>query len=417
MQQTRSTTAVGMTAQEMTEHAATAIENARLVDELHGSLSTTQLLYETSRRISTAMTVDEVIAAYLEQVATGGRYFSTVSTFEIDAGGRPVAAICRMRWSPDAGLEHPDVTVPYAAFAGIDTALEAGETVTVADITTDGRITEQFRSIQAAAGRPSLALIPLIARGRPLGLVSLSRREVGGWEEADLRPYQVTAAQLAAALDSRQQHRLLVERGQQLAVLEERRRLARELHDSVTQSLVSMSLLAQTVPQLWEIDRGEAHDALTQIRDLTRGALAEMRALLCELRPSAGAGESLVAGLMQQAAAAERRIGATVTRAIDETVVVPEAVGHAFTRIAQEALANIARHAGARRVSLTLTGRNPVRLAIADDGRGFELDRIGDRCFGLISMRERAAGIGARLRIDSARGRGTTVAVEWPATV
>src|SRR4029078_3576015 len=118
-----------------------------------------------------------------------------------------------------------------------------------------------------------------------LGLFWLGYASIHTWSDADLYPYQVTATLLAAAIDNRRQYLLLSERGQQLAGFEERRRLARELHDSVTQSLFSMSLLAQVLPDLWEIDQAEARAGLGQIRDMTRRGLSEMRALLFDVRP------------------------------------------------------------------------------------------------------------------------------------
>ena len=119
---------------------------------------------------------------------------------------------------------------------------------------------------------------------------------------------QIIGDQLAVAIENAR----LAERGQQLAVLEERRRLARELHDSVTQSLFSMSLLAQVLPDLWEIDREEARAGLSQIRDMTRDALAEMRALLFELRPAALGEQGLAHALREHATAFGGRAGIPV---------------------------------------------------------------------------------------------------------
>lgn len=397
----------------LARHAAIAIENARLFEKQQRTLDSTQLLYETSRRISTAMNVNDVITAYLEQVAAGGQYHSTVSLFETDEQGQRTALVSRMRWSPSDGLVRSDVRFPFDSLTGIIEVLDAGETVTIPDITADTRVSGLIRRLQIEVGRPAVALMPLIAGERHLGAVSLSCADRHEWIEADLRPYQVTAAQLAAAIDSRQQQMLLFERGQQIAVLEERRRLARELHDSVTQSLVGMNLLAQSVPDLWEIDREEARASLLQIRDQTRSALAEMRALLVELRPAPAGTQSLAWRLRRHIAAFEQRTGLTVAADIDERIDPPGEVAEALARIAQEALTNIARHAGARRVSLTSAGSEPVRLLIVDDGRGFDSNHVSEGRFGLLSMRERATGIAAAIEILSQVGHGTTVAVTW----
>ncbi|HWQ15367.1 MAG TPA: ATP-binding protein [Roseiflexaceae bacterium] len=175
-----------------------------------------------------------------------------------------------------------------------------------------------------------------------------------------------------------------------------------------------MSLLAQVLPELWEVDRAEAEAALAQIRDLTRGALAEMRALLFELRPAALGEQDLASALRDHATMFERRTGIGVAVLVESGGDVPRPVEQALFRIAQEALANVARHAHAQRVRVQLRAGPPARLEIADDGRGFTASVGGAERFGLVSMRERAAAIGARLEINSAPGQGTSIAVEWP---
>jgi signal transduction histidine kinase len=175
-----------------------------------------------------------------------------------------------------------------------------------------------------------------------------------------------------------------------------------------------MSLLAQVLPELWELDQQEARAGLSQIRDLTRGALAEMRALLFEQRPAALEAQGLAHALREHVTAFERRTGLSITMDVGSDPALPELVEQAFFRIAQEALANIGRHAHARKVQVTLRGRAPVRLLIADDGQGFQLASVGAGRFGLISMQERAAQAGARLLVRSAAGQGAEITVEWP---
>lgn len=390
-----------------------ALENARLFTNVQRALETTQLLYATSQRISTAMRVEEVVAAYLEQMAAHGRYVCTVVLYETNMYGERTAVRVCGRWAPDSGANLSEIRLPYAK-DGLDAPLDAGETVTISNVHIDPRVAAELRQLQERDGRPALALIPLMVRGQRIGLVILSYPAIHDWPASDLQPYQATAAQLATAIDSRQQHLLLSERGQQLAVLEERRRLARELHDSVTQSLFSMSLLAQVVPDLWEIDRDEAQAALLQIRDLTRSALAEMRALLFELRPVALGKQHLAHAIQEHAATLSERIGIPISVAISGEVTLPPEVEQALFRIAQEALTNVARHAHARQVSLVMQGGKTFRLRIADDGQGFQPDQIDSGRFGLVSMRERAAHIGATLQIRSAPDRGTEIVVEWP---
>jgi signal transduction histidine kinase len=255
-------------------------------------------------------------------------------------------------------------------------------------------------------------VVPILSGERLLGVLNIAAAEP--ITEEDAQGIAIVADHLAIAIDSRSQQLQLAERRQELAVLDERRRLARELHDSVTQSLFGMSLLAQVLPELWELDRAEALDALGQIRDLTRSALAEMRALLFELRPAA-LGEQALGAALHDLATAFERTDVRVSLDIVSEARLPEPVEQALFRIAQEALVNIARHAQAREVRISLRGDQPTRLVVADDGRGFAEGGVGHGRFGLVSMRERAADIGASLNIRSAPGQGTEIRVEWPA--
>lgn len=391
-----------------------ALENARLFGSMQQALELTQLLYTASQRISMAMSVEEVIAGYLEQVAIRGGRPCSILLLETDHLERRTALIVRGRWTPQAGINLEAIYLPpiQAAFTPL---LDAGQTVTFTDIHTHVDVPEILREVQARAGQVALALIPLMVRGKRIGTVFVSCPYAHAWSPADLQPYQITAAQLATAIDSRQQHLLLARHGEQFAVLEERRRLARELHDSVTQSMFSMSLLAQIVPDLWELDRDEAYQSLHQIRTLTRDALAEMRALLFELRPTRPGELSLAQALTHQAKAFEQRTGIVVVVEVHEEHTIPNDVAQAMLRIMQEGLTNISRHAHAQHVVLSLTGGSIVCMRIVDDGRGFDPRHIGDGHFGLISMRERAALINARIDIRSIIGQGTEIIVEWPA--
>jgi signal transduction histidine kinase len=390
-----------------------ALENARLFNSTQRALESAQHLYATSRRISTAMTVDDVVAAYLEQVAAHGLYTCTIVLNERDELGQRATATIRGRWTPVLGVQILTERQPFI-HSGLTPLLDAGQLVTVADVASDARLGGEVRTSLLANDRAAAALIPLMVGIQRIGLVILGRPIARPWDTEDLTLYQTTAAQLALAIESRRQHRLLSERSSQLAVLEERRRLARELHDSVTQSLFSMSLLSQVIPDLWEIDREEARQALAQIRDLTRGALGEMRALLFELRPAEGE-QNLAQLLRRHIATFEQRNGIAVTfETQGGEVALPGEVAQALFRIAQEALTNVARHAHAQHISVTLHSGRPARLIISDDGRGFQPDAVGEGRFGLVSMRERAANIKALLGIRSAIGQGTEITVEWP---
>jgi signal transduction histidine kinase len=217
----------------------------------------------------------------------------------------------------------------------------------------------------------------------------------------------------------------LREQAAQTAVAAERSRLARDLHDAVTQTLFSASLIAEVLPRLWERNPAEGRRRVGELRELTRGALAEMRTLLLELRPSAMTEASLAELLRQLAEAATGRARIPVTVTVDIEPELPPDVQFAFYRIAQEALNNVAKHSGAHSANVALSpvarlgdGREKegqVELSVRDDGCGFDPAGISPDNLGLSIMRERAEAIGATLRIESKAGEGTRVSIVWPA--
>ncbi len=203
------------------------------------------------------------------------------------------------------------------------------------------------------------------------------------------------------------------------AIEAERNRIARDLHDAVTQTLFSASLIADVLPRIWERNPTEGKRRLEELRQLSRGALAEMRTLLLELRPSALLDANMADLLRQLAASVMSRARVDVEVKVDgpATALSPE-VKVALYRIAQEALNNVARHSGAEQASVYLHVQplNPpsamrILMRITDNGRGFDPSQPKPTHLGLNIMRERAAAIGADLSIQSQPGKGTTVSV------
>ena len=201
----------------------------------------------------------------------------------------------------------------------------------------------------------------------------------------------------------------------ELAAGEDRAHLARELHDSVTQALFSMTLVSRSVELLLERDLDAARTHLAQLRDLQREALAEMRALIFELRPGNLEQDGLTRALRTHTAALQGRIGlpVVVESALKERL--PLVIEEVLYRIAQEALHNVVKHAGAQQVRVDV-GRidTGVRLRIEDDGKGFDPDRVPSGHLGLTGMRARAERIGASFTCRSRPGKGTTIEVEVP---
>lgn len=221
----------------------------------------------------------------------------------------------------------------------------------------------------------------------------------------DLAKSAVRAAELSARLHEK-------EAELQTAVVDERHRIAGDLHDSVTQTLFSTAAIAEALPDVWDRHPDEARRGLIQLRQLTKGALAEMRALLVELRPSALSEKTLVDLLRQLADATAGRSTLDVTIEAPDKCELDDDLKIALYRIAQEALNNVVKHGQANAATLRLCRtRDAIVLSIGDDGRGFEPTSGEPTHLGLEIMRERARAIDADLQIESTTAEGTMVTV------
>jgi PAS domain S-box-containing protein len=222
---------------------------------------------------------------------------------------------------------------------------------------------------------------------------------------------------LCVGIDHTEQKRneaLLTEKARQQAAAEERNRLARDLHDAVSQTIFSASLISEVLPRLWQRDADEGRKRLEEVRQLTRGALAEMRTLLLELRPDSLAEADIEYLLKQLGESITGRSRMPVTVTVTGRCNVPVDIKIALYRIAQEALNNVVKHAGAKTASVSLLCRAArVTLQVSDDGQGFNSRAVPPNSLGLNIMRERAREIGASLAIRSKAGGGTTVRASW----
>lgn len=202
----------------------------------------------------------------------------------------------------------------------------------------------------------------------------------------------------------------------ELAASQERAHLARELHDSVTQALFSMGLTLRTLEILLETDPDAARNKLVELRELQKDALAEMRTLIFELRPSSLESDGLVQALRTHATAVQRRTGLDIVVDAEPIDRLPLAVEEALYRIGQEALHNVVKHANASHATIRIWRDGPsVRLSVTDDGSGFDPDAVPRGHIGLIGMRQRADLIGGELTVSSRPGRGTVVEARVPA--
>lgn len=234
-----------------------------------------------------------------------------------------------------------------------------------------------------------------------------------GFTEEDERLLGILAQHAAIALTNAR----LYERSRELTIAGERARLAHELHDAVAQKLFSLRLTAQAATALVDRDPARAKDELHQVAALAAEVADELRAAVIELRPAALDEDGLVATLRSQAQVLDRAHSARVTFEAHGVRALPAAQEEAVLRVAQEALHNALRHSGAKTVEVSLArdGQGAL-LRIADDGCGFDprAVRRAGRHLGLVSMHDRAGGVGGKLTVESEPGKGTAVEMEVP---
>lgn len=252
--------------------------------------------------------------------------------------------------------------------------------------------------------------IPLLVKGDTYGAILMYYRHPRAFSEEEIGLALAFSDQVALAIENAR----LRTQAEQAAVIAERNRLARELHDAVSQTLFSTSLIAEVLPRLWERNPPEGRQRLEELRQLTRGALAEMRTLLFELRPAA-LREAKLGDLLKhliQAMIGRARIPISLTLEGDR--ILPPDVQVALYRITQEALNNIVKYADPCETTVSLRcHRQQVELIISDDGCGFDPGGVSPEHLGLGIMHERAAAINAVLTLKSRPGCGTQIEVVW----
>jgi PAS domain S-box-containing protein len=277
----------------------------------------------------------------------------------------------------------------------------------VVDATSRALSAERWQALVDEPDRESQAILTL--RGKDGRLSNADVRAIGVVLDGTFTGIQGSARDVS---DQVRLERELRRQAGELASGEERAHLARELHDSVTQALFSMTLVSRSVEMLLEPDPEAARAQMGQLRDLQREALAEMRALIFELRPGNIEQDGLVRALKTHASALQGRVGLPILVESDLEARLPLEAEQVLYRVAQEALHNVVKHAAARQVRIDVHRDHAgVRLRIIDDGKGFDPEQVPDGHLGLAGMRARADRLGATFSCESRPGAGTTIEV------
>ncbi len=300
----------------------------------------------------------------------------------------------------------------------ISDALRMGKPVHIDDVLADTPHAQAFRQRQirrlgaVPAGVRSALYVPLIVKDRSLGIMALSSATVNTYTQHQADLIYAFANYAAAAIDNARSHTDSV----RAAALEERSRLARELHDSVSQALFGIVLGTRTaLHRIGEVP-AEAEDPMKYVLSLAEGALSEMRALIFELRPESLRQQGLIAAFRKQAEALCARHKIDVRIALDTREPdIPLELKEALYRVALEAIQNTIKHAHATRVDLSLHQlADSVHLEISDNGLGFDTGQGFPGHYGLQTMQERIVRFGGTVNISSMLGSGTTVRVWAP---
>ena len=408
--------------------AAIEYENAKLYDEVKRRLQENEQrrrvaegLKDIMRALNSDRSLEDILGFIIRQAAT--------------LLGADAAALFRL--DGEKGLLYkvaayglPHLEEPYSsigfrapilqeAFAGRKPIVKTDPTET--DSYDNGHPLMDAHLKWLRDNRCRMTAVPLICRDEVYGGIALYFKCDGDGPDREITNEDLTLAmsfadQAALAIDNTR----LRKQAEETAVLAERNRLARDLHDAVTQTLFSASIIAEVSPRIWERNRAEGIKRLEELKQLTRGALAEMRTLLFELRPATLVEAPIEDLLRQLSEAVAGRARIPVKLDIKTTARLPDDVKIVFYRVAQEALNNIAKHSGAKNAEVGLSVNEDPKLGIivavlrvTDDGKGFELKSVNSGRFGLGIMKERAESAGAKLTVASEPGRGTKVELEW----
>jgi PAS domain S-box-containing protein len=369
---------------------------------------------DISQRIASTLELEPLLNLILDQIASIIPY-SGAAIYTLEDGKLNVAAY----QLPDLSSLPPSLSLSLDNAGPYSAVITEKKVIILDDVKGEPPLSRAFQELgiqpQASVFRHSHSYIgiPLIVRDQVRGLLSLTHNEPGYYTQTHARLAQAITNQVAIAIENAR----LYEQAQDLATLEERNRIARELHDSVTQLLYAISLYSAAAGHAVRKENfKQVQDNLTEIKDNALQALQEMRLLILELNPPLLQKHGLVAALKASLESIESRAGLETDLKTDGVFRLPSAIEPDIYRIAMEALNNLVRYSRAKKVTVDLQTRsNWVILDICDNGVGFELEVVRNGGgMGIHNMEQRARRLGGRLEITSSPGAGTRIKAEIP---
>jgi signal transduction histidine kinase len=364
-------------------------------------------LYKLTAELSRSLTLEEVASTIIDY-AMSALGASAGSVYLVNAEKRDLEIVTSVGYSESVtsawqrlSLNHEGV--PLADAVRMNTPLLYG---TIDEWTADYPL-----PVGISERHKAWASLPFSLENRVLGGLALSFPTTRSFDDGERQFMMTLAHQCAQALERVK----LNERIKESAVVAERHRLARELHDAVTQTLFAAATIADAVPVTWGKNSERAQELLKQVTSLNRSALAEMRTLLLELRPDAIVKTDLNTLLTQLLQALKgKKLMETQLSVTGPEVDLPEDIHIALYRIAQESLNNIVKHSQATQIHVIVNySTECLVVRIEDNGQGFD-PRQRRSGLGLEGMRERAESLGLWLQIQSAPGQGTVIEITWP---
>ena len=370
---------------------------------------------EVSRKISSIVKLDELLPYVGNLLRETFHYYNVnIYLLEPSSGALALKALCL---SGQKGVIPVGVVLTVDEESIVGWVAQTGEPILANDVSENPR----YRAVEALKDTKSELAVPVKLGNQVIGVLDIESIEVDAFGEADLYTAQTLADQLAVAIENAR----LYDETRQMAVMEERNRMAREIHDTLAQGFSGIILQLEAAEQALASDLPGLQRHLNQARNLARKSLAEARRSVWNLRPQALEQKPLADAIQQEADkfSQSAKVKVKINILGEKRDLSPE-IESGILRIFQESMTNVRKHAQATEVEVNLTfNDSTAELSVRDNGVGFEPKVAGGEgegkkkgdTFGLISMRERARGLGGTFEVQSQRGEGTLVKIVIPA--